>query len=142
LLHFTKLSSWPTIHQSRTSFYKFNHLISNPEQDASYKIFQSFLWDSVLFSHHISLLLVIVEASKNGLTNFTNDNITELDNARLPRLLTTICWLKRAASKTFKMLIFKVHYCLVMIYRDCFIYCIYDVNITILIKYRNTIHLF
>ena len=39
------------------------------------------------------------------------------------------------------MLIFKVHYCLFVIYRDCFIYCIYDVNITILIKYRNTIHL-
>jgi len=29
------------------------------------------------------------KASKNGLTNFTNDNVTELDNARLPQLLTT-----------------------------------------------------
>jgi hypothetical protein len=29
------------------------------------------------------------KASKNGLTNLTNDNVTELDNARLPQLLTT-----------------------------------------------------
>jgi hypothetical protein len=29
------------------------------------------------------------KASKNGLTNFTNDNVTELDNVRLPQLLTT-----------------------------------------------------
>ena len=39
------------------------------------------------------------------------------------------------------MLIFKVHYCFFVIYRNCFIHYIYDVNITILIRYRNTIHL-
>ena len=37
-------------------------------------------------------------------------------------------------------LIFNVHYCLFAIYR--LFYLLYDVNITILIKYRNTTNLF
>jgi hypothetical protein len=43
LLHFTKPSSDTTVHQSRFSFNKFNHLTSIPWQDSSYKIFQIFL---------------------------------------------------------------------------------------------------